>query len=87
MAAVDIREFFKHKDAFMDQRKVIYEISDQTIKSNRTDLRLFKGFMDKRGYDHIDGTVAMDYLHYLKTERSNSGKSINRKIFTLRSTL
>lgn len=85
MAAVDIREFFKHEDAFMDQRKVIYEISDQTIKSNRCDLRLFKEFMGKRGYDYIDGSVAMDYLHYLKTERSNSGKSINRKIFTLRS--
>lgn len=84
MAAVDIKEFFRHEEAFMDQRKTIYEISDQTIKSNRTDLRLFKGFMDKKGYETIDGSVAMDYLHYLKTERSNSGNSINRKIFTLR---
>jgi site-specific recombinase XerD len=85
MAGVDTIEFFKHEDAFIETRKTIYEISDQTIKSNRTDLRLFKEFMDKRGYDQIDGPSVMDYMHYLKTKRSNSGKSINRKIFTLRS--
>jgi len=85
MAAVEADKFFEHVDKFMDQRKIIYEISDQTIKSNRVDLRLFKEFMDERGYDRIDGSVAMDYLYYLKIGRSNSGKSINRKIFTLRS--
>ena len=85
MAAVEAKEFFRYEDAFMDQRKTIYEISDQTIKSNRTDVKLFKEFIDIKGYDQIDGSVAMDYLYYLKIERSNSGRSINRKIYTLRS--
>ena len=85
MAAVEADKFFGHIDRFMDYRKSVYEISDQTINSNRTDLRLFKGFMDEKGYDTVNGTSAMDYMYYLKTERSNSGRSINRKIFTLRS--
>ena len=85
MAAVEAKAFFEHIDAFMDYRKRVYEISDQTIKSNRTDLRLFKEFMDKRGYEQIDGPSVMEYQYYLKKERSNSGNSVNRKIFTLRS--
>ena len=85
MAAVEAKAFFEHIDAFMDYRKTVYEVSDQTIKSNRADLRLFKGFMDKRGYDRIDGPSVMDYQFYLKRDRRNSGKSINRKIYTLRS--
>ena len=85
MAAVEAKAFFEHIDSFMNYRKTVYEISDQTIKSNRTDLNLFKEFMHKRGYDQIDGPSVMDYQYYLKKERSNSGKSINRKIYTLRS--
>lgn len=80
-----VKDFFEHVDAFMDYRKTVYEISDQTIKSNRTDLSLFEEFMDKSGHDEIDGPSVMDFQYYLKTERNNSGRSINRKIFTLRS--
>jgi len=85
MAAVEAREFFEHVDAFMDYRQTVYEVSDQTVKSNRTDLRLFEEFIEKRGYDQIDGPSVMDYQYYLKKDRSNSGRSINRKIYTLRS--
>ncbi len=83
--ALAAKEFFEHVDSFMDYRKTVYEVSDQTIKSNRTDLRLFEGFMDKSAHNEIDGPSVMDFQYYLKTERLNSGKSINRKIFTLRS--
>jgi len=83
--AVAAKEFFEHVDSFMDYRKTVYEVSDQTIKSNRTDLRLFEGFMDKSAHNEIDGPSVMDFQYYLKTERLNSGRSINRKIFTLRS--
>lgn len=85
MAAVDTVEFFKHEEAFMEYRRTVYEISEQTIKSNRVDLRLFKKFMEEKDNNTIDGTSVMDYMYYLKTERSNSGKSINRKLFALRS--
>jgi len=83
--ALAAKEFFEHVDSFMDYRKTVYEVSDQTIKSNRTDLRLFEGFMDKSAHNEIDGPSVMDFQYYLKTERLNSGKSINRKIYTLRS--
>jgi len=61
MAAVEARAFFEHVDAYMDYRKRVYEVSDQTIKSYRADLRLFKWFMDTRGYSNIDGPSVMDY--------------------------
>jgi len=83
--ALAAKEFFEHVDSFMGYRKTVYEVSDQTIKSNRTDLRLFEGFMDKSAHNEIDGPSVMDFQYYLKKDRQNSGRSINRKIFTLRS--
>ena len=83
--ALAAKEFFEHVDSFMDYRKTVYEVSDQTIKSNRTDLRLFEGFMDKSAHNEIDGPSVMNFQYYLKKDRNNSGRSINRKIFTLRS--
>ena len=35
------REFFEYVDAFMDYRKTVYEVSDQTLKSNGTDLSAY----------------------------------------------
>jgi len=76
--------FFQHMDAFVDYRKLIYEVSDQTIKSNSTDLKLFEDFIHGKPYDIIHGQAVMDFQYYLKKERANCGGSINRKIFTLR---
>ncbi len=82
--AVAIKSFFSHLDTFFGYRKSIYEISEQTIRTNRIDLRLFKDFVDKGGYSVIDGPTVMDFQYYLKEKRNNAGGSINRKIFTLR---
>ena len=83
--AVAVADFFEHIDDFIDYRKVIYEASEQTLRSNRIDIGLFEEFVNERNYQIIDGTVAMAFQYYLKKERLNSGGSINRKIFTLRS--
>lgn len=83
--AVAAKDFFEHMDAFMDYRQVVYEVSDQTIKSNMVDLRLFKGFIKRNKHETITGPAVIDFQYYLKKERKNSGRSINRKIFTLRS--
>ena len=83
--AVAAEDFFVHIDKFMDYRKVVYETSDQTLKSNRTDLKLFRGFIENQAYPAIDGPAVMDFQYYLKKDRGNTGGSINRKIFTLRS--
>ncbi len=82
MVSTDI--FFQHMDAFVEYRKVIYEASDQTIKSNSADLKLFQDFIHGKQYEMINGPAVMDFQYYLKKERSNCGGSINRKIFTLR---
>ncbi len=82
--AVAVRDFFSHIDTFFDYRKSIYEVSEQTIRTNRIDLRLFKDFVDKENYTVIDGPTVMDFQYYLKEKRNNTGGSINRKIFTLR---
>ena len=83
--AVAKEHFFHHVHDFMDYRKTIYETSDQTIKSNHIDLRLFKDFIDMKNYQYIDGRAVMDFQYYLKQQRLNSGASMNRKLFTLRS--
>jgi len=83
--AVAAEDFFVHIDKFMDYRKVVYETSDQTLKSNRTDLKLFREFIENQAYPTIDGPAVIDFQYYLKKDRGNTGGSINRKIFTLRS--
>ena len=83
--AVTAEDFFVHIDKFMDYRKVVYETSGQTLKSNRTDLKLFREFIENQAYPTIDGPAVMDFQYYLKKDRGNIGGSINRKIFTLRS--
>jgi len=83
--AVAAEDFFVHIDQFMDYRKVVYETSGETLKSNRTDLKLFREFIENQAYPTIDGPAVMDFQYYLKKYRGNTGGSINRKIFTLRS--
>jgi integrase/recombinase XerD len=83
--AVAAEDFFVHIDKFMDYRKVVHETSDQTLKSNQTDLKLFRKFIENQAYPTIDGPAVMDFQYYLKKDRGNTGGSINRKIFTLRS--
>ncbi|MDW7680625.1 MAG: tyrosine-type recombinase/integrase, partial [bacterium] len=83
--AVCKEHFFNQIENFMDYRKTIYEVSDQTVRSNYIDIRLFKEFFDMKQYDLIDGKSVMDFQYYLKQQRLNCGSSINRKIFTLRS--
>ena len=82
--SVSTQNFFEHVDSFMDYRKTIYDISDQTIRSNTIDLHLFEDFIKEHNYEFITGPAVMDFQYYLKMERSNSGPSINRKIFTLK---
>jgi site-specific recombinase XerD len=82
--AVAANDFFDHMGTFFDYRENIYEISEQTTRSNRVDLKLFQQFVFSRQFQVIDGPAVMDFQAYLKKERENQGGSINRKIFTLR---
>jgi site-specific recombinase XerD len=83
--AVASDTFFRHIDEFFNYRQDIYEISPQTVKSNRVDLNLFKNFICSQNLRTIDGPAIIDFQYYLKKQRQNCGASINRKIFTLRS--
>ena len=82
---VAAKEFFKHVDKFMEYRSQVYEISDQTIKSNQCDINLFKDFITDNQHKTITGPAVMDFQYYLKTDRNNCAGSLNRKLFTLRS--
>ncbi|MBN2267394.1 MAG: tyrosine-type recombinase/integrase [Candidatus Babeliaceae bacterium] len=84
-AALKTEAFFSHVEPFMDYRKTVYEVSDETVRSNRADLALFEHFLKRRRIETITGPAVMNFQVWLKTERENSGASINRKIFTLRS--
>jgi integrase/recombinase XerD len=83
--AVEIAGFFDYVDDFIDYRKDIYLASDQTLKSNLIDLKLFENFIDSKSHKTINGPAVMEFQYYLKNDRDNCGGSINRKIFTLRS--
>jgi len=83
--AVAPHNFFRHIDDFFNYRQDIYEISPQTVKSNRADLDLFKNFICSKNLQTIDGPAVIDFQYYLKNQRRNCGASINRKLFTLRS--
>ena len=83
--AVEAAGFFDHIDNFIDYRKDIYLASDQTLKSNRIDLKLFENFIAGKSHKTINGPAVMEFQYYLKKDRDNCGGSINRKIFTLRS--
>ena len=83
--AVASDNFFRHIDDFFNYRQDIYEISLQTVKSNRVDLDLFKNFICSKNLRTIDGPAVIDFQYYLKKQRQNCGASINRKLFTLRS--
>jgi len=83
--AVKTNDFFKYTDQFLNYRQDIFEVSRQTIKSNRVDLNLFKGFIESHKAKTISGPAVIDFQYYLKDKRGNCSASINRKIFTLRS--
>ena len=83
--SVATTQFFSYIEPFVGYRQTIYETSGETIRSNRIDLKLFEDFVKERNAKYIDGPIVMDFQRYLKMERENSGPSINRKIFTLRS--
>ncbi len=83
--AVDATGFFNYMDSFLDYRKTIYGASEQTLKSNLIDLTLFQRFIHSNRYKTISGPATMAFQYHLKKDRDNSGGSINRKIFTLRS--
>ena len=83
--AVASDNFFRHFDDFFNYRNDIYEISPQTVKSNRVDLDLFKNFICSQKLQTIDGLAVIDFQYYLKKQRQNCGASVNRKLFTLRS--
>ena len=77
--------FFDYVDDFFKYRREIYEVSTQTLKSNRVDLTLFENFIKSQDKKIINGPAMIDFQYYLKNRRENCGSSINRKIFTLRS--
>jgi site-specific recombinase XerD len=82
--SIDSTIFFQHVNSFIDYRKTIYQISDETIRSNIIDLRLFEEFVKDRHFDTITGPAVMAFQYYLKNDRLNTGPSLNRKIFTLK---
>ena len=65
--AVTTQQVFNHVQHFRDYRKTIYEASDQTIKSNHIDIKLFRNFLDMKNYHYITGKAVMDFSVLFKT--------------------
>jgi site-specific recombinase XerD len=60
-------------------------VSEQTVRSNLIDINLFKKYLKEYNHTTITGKAVMDFQMYLKKERKNTGSSVNRKLFSLRS--
>jgi len=85
LTAINPQLFFSHMDSYIDYRQTIYEVSSQTTRSNLIDLNLFKDYLKKQKCNRITGETVMGFQMYLKKKRLNTGSSINRKLFSLRS--
>jgi site-specific recombinase XerD len=85
VCATDTKVFFSYVKSFIDYRQTVYEVSEQTVKSNIIDLNLFKKYLKEKKYTSITGKAVMEFQMYLKKERKNNGRSMNRKLFSLRS--
>lgn len=83
--AISTETFFNYVDPFIDYRQTVYEVSDQTTRTNLTDINLFKNYLQTHKCGSITGEAVMGFQVYLKEERLNTGNSINRKLFSLRS--
>jgi site-specific recombinase XerD len=77
--------FFNHIDSFIDYRQTVYGVSAQTTKSNIIDINLFRKYMNEQHFKEINGRTVMGFQVYLKRQRENTGRSVNRKLFSLRS--
>jgi site-specific recombinase XerD len=77
--------FFHYVDSFIDYRQTVYEVSDQTTRTNIIDLNLFKTYLNEQKLKEITGEAVMGFQFYLKKQRDNTGRSVNRKLFSLRS--
>jgi site-specific recombinase XerD len=64
--AVNNALFFNYIDTFMTYRRDVYEISEQTLRTNSIDLRLFKDFIKEHNYQSITGPAIIAYQFYLK---------------------
>jgi site-specific recombinase XerD len=84
-SALQSRTFFKYVNSFVDYRQTVYEVSEQTTRSNLTDINLFKSYLEDNNVTTINGKAVMGFQVYLKNERNNTGRSVNRKLFSLRS--
>lgn len=83
--AISNEQFFQYIQDFFNYRQNVYEVSSQTLKTNRIDLNLFKNFMQSHNLSTVSGPAVMSFQSHLKQQRENCGASINRKIYTLRS--
>ncbi len=76
--AVEVSGFFDYIADFIDYRKDIYLASDQTLKSNLIDLKLFENFIGSKSHKTINGPAVMEFQYHLKNDRDNCGGSITK---------
>jgi|GEM_PF-4916774 len=67
--AVNTKDFFNYIDDYFSYRQSIYEVSRQTVKSNRVDLNLFKHFIGSQHQKTVSGPAGIDSQFYLKNQR------------------
>ena len=74
-------------DAFLDELKIVRQLSAHTLSNYRRDLEKFSGFCIEQNVDHPDQAHAADVRHWVAAahRKGLSGKSLQRALSALRS--
>lgn len=83
-AYLSLEDIEKHIDGWLAQR-AHFNHQPASIQSGKKDMRLFFRWCHEAHKPRIYGSTILDYIHYLKTERSNGSGAVNRKCSSLRS--
>jgi site-specific recombinase XerD len=81
----NMHDFKSNISSFLAYRSAVGYSCETTRQSNAVDLKLFADFMDSNNKQTVSGADVIAFQQHLAGVRNNTGASINRKIFTLRS--
>ena len=85
--AIALNDFDHHRERYQKLRLGIFNHQPSGVEANERDLNLFSDFFHEKNINKITGEGILDFLCYLREDRSNQAGSLNRKESSIRSYL
>jgi site-specific recombinase XerD len=83
-AAILTSDFSSRIADYLDLTVNVFNYRPSGRAAVRRDLELLARFARDRGHDTVTGDTILEFLAHLRTDRSNSSASLNRKISSIR---